>query len=257
MEDTNTSQRLEHPSNYNAPLEQSRCDNKITNSKMGEYKRRPNKPQSKVVITYTKRRRATNKKSQQVLFKRNEIVWAIWVERDGSEIQTVKTRPITEHDFEKSSNDFQDTHEVISAFLMVVSKDTVKGHNKTSVSPIDNQSNFTSKMPKSPNIKTDSSSRLSNHYLLRYSSYEPNVVTKAVYRSIERLYPRTDYQAYFDRLLFQKKCAEQFLSLQKQKVSLNIHNSTKYLTITSNKNGSGCIDLMPESDAPPISKRGR
>ena len=161
----------------------------------------------------------------------------MWIERDGSEKMKVKTRPVLEHDLKRSPDDFRDSHEVISAFLMVVLTDNPRERNKTSVIPIDNQVTNSNQECGYPYHAKSKKSMLSNVYLHRYSTYNPAVVLKAVYSSIERLMKRPDYQKYYSGLLNQNKLAEHFLSSKEQSGYLPTAKSKEYLTKLLKANG--------------------
>ena len=166
---------------------------------------------SKVDRTYVKRKRPKKPKLLAPAFRKNELVWAIWIERDGTEIKKVNSRAITDYDLKRNAKDFGDKHEVLSAFVMVVTKDTPNNSNKTRV--------FTLESTKSkwfPSTKNTfcKSSNVSNKYLFRFSLYDPSVVKKAVYKSIERMWIRKDYKEYYNRLKFQQAWAADYLSFQ-------------------------------------------
>ena len=166
---------------------------------------------SKVDRTYVKRKRPKKQKLQAPAFRKNELVWAIWIERDGTEIKKVKERPITDYDLKRSAKDFGDKHEVLSAFVMVVTKDTPNNSNKTTASTLESTKSKWSPSNKNTFCK---SSNVQNKYLFRFSLYDPNMVRKAVYRSIERMWIRKDYKEYYNRLKFQQEWAAYFLSFQ-------------------------------------------
>ena len=165
----------------------------------------------KVDRTYVKRKRPKKQKLHAPAFRKNELVWAIWIERDGTEIRKVKSRAITEYDLKRSAKDFGDKHEVLSAFVMVVTKDTPNNSNKTTASTLESTK---SKWPPSTKKAFCKSSNVLNKYLFRYSLYDPKVVSKAVYRSIERMWIRKDYKEYYNGLKFQQEWAAYFISFQ-------------------------------------------
>ena len=191
----------------------------------------------KIDRTYTKRRRSSNKIIPHTGFRKDDIAWAIWIERDGSEIKKVKTRPIAENDLKRTEADFKDAHEVISAFLMVVTADTKKGYNKTSVARIDNQINNLDPMCSLNGIRRDPTyyenrgyTQLQNVYLYRYFLYDPKEIQAVVYTSIARLMLRVDYQRYYEGLLNQSKRVEEFLSIREQGISNKMCTAIEYLT---------------------------
>ena len=177
----------------------------------------------KVDRTYVKKKRIKRKLPIEPVFKRNDIAWALWIERDGSETINVKTRPVTNMDFKRSSKDFEETHEVISAFLVVVNADTTK--KGTSVIRGDNQNDSI--------LNRCNRSYLQNKYLHRYSVYPLLNILKAVYRSIERLMVRPDYQIYWDTVKRQKTLVDKYLKLKDECSPNTIPMAIDYLTIQS------------------------
>ena len=87
--------------------------------------------------TYVKRKRIKKRLPSETVFKRNDIAWALWIERDGLEAIKINTRPLIEKDLKRSSTDFEEKHEVISAFLVVVNGDSTK--KGTSVTRVQNK----------------------------------------------------------------------------------------------------------------------
>ena len=87
--------------------------------------------------TYVKRKRTKKRMPAEICLKRNDISWALWIERDGEEVIKIKSRPFTLEDLKRSSKDFEERHEVISAFLVVVNSDSTK--KGTSVTRVDNK----------------------------------------------------------------------------------------------------------------------
>ena len=222
-------------------------------TKEGNFRSRPGK--NKVDRTYTKRRRRFKKTSTERIFKKNEIVWAMWIERDGSETEKVKTRPITATDFKKSAADFEKAHEIISAFLMIVTTDTKKGKNRTSVSRIDSQ--ISNQDPKtllnpnkhaSPYYENYRYTTLQNAYLYSYFLYDPNEITKLVYASIARLMARSDYEKYYKNLLNQNINVKHFLSMREKSSSISMRKSIKILTKPAKFNNTVVVQDSNDSD---------
>ena len=213
--------------------------------------------QQKIDRTYTKRRRISKKNLQYISFKKDELAWAMWIERDGSEKMKVKTRPLLEHDLKRSSDDFRDSHEVISAFLMVVLGDSLKQKNKTSVMPIDNQVTNLNQRSGCLYHAKSKKSMLSNVYLHRYSTYDPAFVLTAVYTSIERLMKRPDYQKYYSGLLNQNKLVDHFFSSKIQTRYLNTPKAEEYPRKELKANGDIDVGGPTCSDEAPQLKNNR
>ena len=181
--------------------------------------------------TYVKRKRIKKQLPSETVFKRNDISWALWIERDGLEAIKIKTRPLTEKDLKRSSKDFEEKHEVISAFLVVVNGDSTK--KGTSVSRVEKEY---SGIHQNHLIKSHTRSYLQTKYLHRYSMYTPNDVLKAVYRSIERFMKRPDYQKYWDTVNHQKRSVDKFYKLNKHSSKTSMPTAIDYLTIESSPN---------------------
>ena len=181
--------------------------------------------------TYVKRKRIKKQLPSETVFKRNDITWALWIERDGLEAIKIKTRPLTEKDLKRSSKDFEDKHEVISAFLVVVNGDSTK--KGTSVTRVENEY---SGIHQNHLIKSHNRSYLQTKYLHRYSTYTPIDVLKAVYRSIERFMKRPDYQKYWDTVNHQKRSVDKFYELNKNSSKKSMPTAIDYLTIESSPN---------------------
>ena len=191
--------------------------------------------------TYVKRKRIKKKLAPDIGYKRNDITWALWIENDGMEKigkdgkrWRVKTRPLVEKDLKRSSRDFEEKHEVISAFLVVVNKDSTK--KGVSVIRVENENDYIKQNHHTHLNKSHNSSYLQNKYLHRYSMYNPLDILDAVYRSIERLMIRPDYQKYWDTVNHQKRCVEKFVRLKKGKSRNSVSTAIEYLTIGSFQN---------------------
>ena len=185
----------------------------------------------KVDRTYVKKKRIKRRLPTETGFKRNDIAWALWIERDGSEKINVKTRPVTNGDFDRSSKDFEETHEVISAFLVVVNADTTK--KGTSVISVENQNDSILKGYHLLDTKSVNRSYLQNKYLHRYSIYTPVRILKAVYRSVERFMIRPDYQNYWDTVNRQKTLVDKYLKLKEEGSLNSVPMAIEYLTTES------------------------
>ena len=221
---------------------QHRSSDNVTSKYISKNKlHKPSKKKPKVDRTYTKRKRYSKKNLHYIRFAKDELAWAMWIERDGLENTKVKTRSIVRSDLTRSSKDFRDSNEVISAFLMVVLKDTTLSSKKTSVVSIDNHVSNLYQRCAYPYDKTCKASRLSNMYLHRYSNYDPDIVLKAVYASIERLMKRADYQKYYSGLLNQKELAQRILLSKEQYCTVDTANVKGNLAEEQNAN-SGIDD---------------
>ena len=181
--------------------------------------------------TYVKRKRIKKQLPSDTVFKRNDITWALWIERDGLEAIKIKTRPLIEKDLKRSSKDFEEKHEVISAFLVVVNGDSTK--KRTSVTRVENEY---SGIHQNRLIKSHNRSYLQTKYLHRYSMYTPVDVLKAVYRSIERFMRRPDYQKYWDTVNHQKRSVDKFYELNNNCSRRSMPTAIDYLTIESSSN---------------------
>ena len=181
--------------------------------------------------TYVKRKRIKKQLPSDTVFKRNDITWALWIERDGLEAIKIKTRPLIEKDLKRSSKDFEEKHEVISAFLVVVNGDSTK--KRTSVTRVENEY---SGIHQNRLIKSHNRSYLQTKYLHRYSMYTPADVLKAVYRSIERFMKRPDYQKYWDTVNHQKRSVDKFYELNNNCSRRSMPTAIDYLTIESSPN---------------------
>ena len=181
--------------------------------------------------TYVKRKRIKKQLPSDTVFKRNDITWALWIERDGLEAIKIKTRPLIEKDLKRSSKDFEEKHEVISAFLVVVNGDSTK--KRTSVTRVENEY---SGIHQNRLIKSHNRSYLQTKYLHRYSMYTPIDVLKAVYRSIERFMKRPDYQKYWDTVNHQKRSVDKFYELNNNCSRRSMPTAIDYLTIESSPN---------------------
>ena len=181
--------------------------------------------------TYVKRKRIKKQLPSDTVFKRNDITWALWIERDGLEAIKIKTRPLIEKDLKRSSKDFEEKHEVISAFLVVVNGDSTK--KRTSVTRVENEY---SGIHQNRLIKSHNRSYLQTKYLHRYSMYTPIDVLKAVYRSIERFMRRPDYQKYWDTVNHQKRSVDKFYELNNNCSRRSMPTAIDYLTIESSPN---------------------
>ena len=175
--------------------------------------------------TYVKRKRIKKRLPSETVFKRNDIAWALWIERDGLEAIKINTRPLIEKDLKRSSTDFEEKHEVISAFLVVVNGDSTK--KGTSVTRVQNKY---SSIHQNHLMKSHNRSYLQTKYLHRYSMYTPDDVLKAVYRSIERFMKRPDYQKYWDIVNHQKRSVDKFYELNKSGSKRSIPTAIDYLT---------------------------
>ena len=63
--------------------------------------------------------------------------------------------------------------------------------------------------------------------------YNPLDILDAVYRSIERLMIRPDYQKYWDTVNHQKRCVEKFMRLKNGKSLDSVSPAIEYLTTGS------------------------
>jgi len=120
----------------------AKSDSKELNVANRIYKK---KKIDRTVMSYKKRKRKPNRclgspQASTSGFKKGDIVWSLWAESDGvGGSKKKRDRPVKlSGDLSKKSKDFEDAHEVISAFLMVVTSDAQKGSNKTSVVRIQN-----------------------------------------------------------------------------------------------------------------------